>query len=95
MKARRAPKIGLKRFCAPGERRRDSLHGKEKPVGSVRERYEIKMSVKSHGLVVDRVDHDGDGGDLRGLDIGAMQRVQEEKFPYPLPPVSLIDGDAS
>jgi hypothetical protein len=30
----------------------------------------------------------------QGLDIGAMQRVQEKKLPYPLPPVSLIDGEA-
>jgi hypothetical protein len=29
------------------------------------------------------------GGDLRGPDVGAMQRIQAEKLPYPSP-VSLI-----
>jgi hypothetical protein len=30
----------------------------------------------------------------QGLDIGAMHRVQEKKVSYPLPPVSLTDGEA-
>jgi hypothetical protein len=30
----------------------------------------------------------------QGLDKRAMQRVQEKKFLYPLPPVSLINGEA-
>jgi hypothetical protein len=55
-------------------------------------RYEIKVPLKSRGLVVDRIDDDGDSGDLRGLDIGAMQRVDEKKLPYPLAPVSLIEA---
>ena len=65
-------KLGRKIFRAPdlGEKRGGGLHGKEKPVRPIRERYEIKVPVKSRGLGVDRVD--GDGGDLRGLDKGAM-----------------------
>jgi hypothetical protein len=43
------------------------------------------VSVKSRGLVVDRIDNDTDGGDLRELDVGAMRRVQEEKLPIPCP----------
>jgi hypothetical protein len=91
-----AKKLGRKIFWPPGlrEKRGDGLHGKEKPVRPVRERYEIKVPVKSRSLVVDRGDDDGNGRDLRGLDIGAMQRVHQKKLPYPLPPVSLIDGEA-
>ena len=70
--SRTASFVGL--GLCPGKQGGNDFHGKEEPDGTIRERNEFKVPVKSRGLFIDGVDDDGDGSDLRRLELGAAQR---------------------
>ena len=53
------------------------------------------MPVETHGLFIDGIDDDGDGGDLRRLNISSAEGVHDKKLSHSLPSVPLIDGEAA
>lgn len=53
------------------------------------------MPVETGGFFVDRVDHNGRSGNLRGLLQRSLERIDEQKLPESLPSVLLIEGQAS
>ena len=55
----------------------------------------VEMLVKTLRRFVDGVDNDGESGDLSGLHVGAMKRVDEKKFAEPLASMGTVDGQTA
>ena len=88
------PKRNLLSLGVP-EKIGDGFHGQKGPVGPVRQRKKVEVLVKADSFLVNGINDDSKGGDLRRLHESAAQRVDEEKFTESLPLLASINSQSA